>query len=226
MEVVAITCPCFLPLIRFPLDHSLCRLYNSAFGTLSDRSSTFKSNSISRKGKPPPTEKKTGTEKSSLYIQSGKMPNILVTGTPGTGKSTLAASLAKATGHQHIDVSKLVKEKELHDGYIAEFDTFDLNDDKLVDFLEDEVLIHTARNCIVDFHTSEIFPERWFDLVVVLRTDNQLLVPRLQARYVCYYIFFCEYLYIFHARKRAGQMFLTSVTSKFVRASSRCIFLF
>lgn len=112
------------------------------------------------------------------------MPNILITGTPGTGKSTLAHTLATMTNHQHLDVSRLVKEKEFHDGHIPEFDTLDLNEDKLIDYLEDEVLIHTARNCIVDFHTPEIFPERWFDLVVVLRTDNAILVPRLASRYV------------------------------------------
>lgn len=35
---------------------------------------------------------------------------------------------------------------------------------------------------IVDFHTCDFFPERWFDLVVVLRTDNSILYPRLVSR--------------------------------------------
>jgi adenylate kinase len=35
---------------------------------------------------------------------------------------------------------------------------------------------------IVDFHSCDIFPERWFDLVIVLRTDNGVLYPRLEAR--------------------------------------------
>lgn len=35
---------------------------------------------------------------------------------------------------------------------------------------------------IVDFHGADLFPERWFDLVVVLRTDNSVLYPRLQSR--------------------------------------------
>lgn len=35
---------------------------------------------------------------------------------------------------------------------------------------------------IVDFHSSELFPERWFDLVIVLRSDNKLLYDRLVAR--------------------------------------------
>lgn len=43
---------------------------------------------------------------------------------------------------------------------------------------------------IVDFHTCEIFPERWFDLVIVLRTDNGVLYPRLESRYVTFHCCF------------------------------------
>lgn len=35
---------------------------------------------------------------------------------------------------------------------------------------------------IVDFHSCDIFPERWFDLVMVLRADNTILYDRLVQR--------------------------------------------
>jgi adenylate kinase len=35
---------------------------------------------------------------------------------------------------------------------------------------------------IVDFHTCDFFPERWFDLVVVLQTNNTVLYDRLLQR--------------------------------------------
>lgn len=35
---------------------------------------------------------------------------------------------------------------------------------------------------IVDYHGAEFFPERWFDIVFVLRTDNTILYDRLKAR--------------------------------------------
>lgn len=35
---------------------------------------------------------------------------------------------------------------------------------------------------IVDYHAAEFFPERWFDIVFVLRTDNTILYDRLVAR--------------------------------------------
>lgn len=35
---------------------------------------------------------------------------------------------------------------------------------------------------IIDFHSCDFFPERWIQLVIVLRTDNSVLYQRLQAR--------------------------------------------
>ena len=36
-------------------------------------------------------------------------PNVLVCGTPGTGKSTLCEAVAKATGLAYVDVGKVVR---------------------------------------------------------------------------------------------------------------------
>uniref|UniRef100_A0A6V7KZ35 Adenylate kinase isoenzyme 6 homolog n=1 Tax=Bracon brevicornis TaxID=1563983 RepID=A0A6V7KZ35_9HYME len=35
---------------------------------------------------------------------------------------------------------------------------------------------------IVDYHGADLFPERWFDIVFVLRTSNTVLYDRLRAR--------------------------------------------
>jgi broad-specificity NMP kinase len=56
--------------------------------------------------------------------------NILVTGTPGTGKSTTSELIALACDLVHINVGQVVKEHELHDGYDATFDTYVMNEDK------------------------------------------------------------------------------------------------
>ncbi|KAI9594265.1 AAA domain-containing protein [Syncephalis fuscata] len=108
-------------------------------------------------------------------------PNILITGTPGTGKTTLSELVALALDYKHINASELVKEQSLHDGYDEEFDTYILNDDKLCDALE-ESLGAASGGYIVDFHSCDVFPERWFDLVVVLRVDNTVIYDRLEER--------------------------------------------
>lgn len=49
----------------------------------------------------------------------------------------------------------------------------------MIDELEEMV---GERGSIVEYHGCDFFPERWFDAVVVLRTDNTILYDRLQKR--------------------------------------------
>ncbi len=44
-------------------------------------------------------------------------PNILVTGTPGCGKTTFAQLLSAACSLKQLVVGELVKEKGLHEGW-------------------------------------------------------------------------------------------------------------
>ena len=111
-----------------------------------------------------------------------KLPNILITGTPGTGKSTTAQMLAaQAPSMRHIELGALVKDKQMHQGWDEEYETYILDEERILDELEE---MQEPGGLIVDFHGAELFPERWFDLVLVLRTDNTVLYPRLQGR--CY----------------------------------------
>ncbi|KAK7269936.1 hypothetical protein RIF29_22752 [Crotalaria pallida] len=80
-----------------------------------------------------------------------KKPNVLVTGTPGTGRTTLSTALAEATQLRHINTEDLVKEKNLHDGWDDELDCFILNEDLVCDELED--VMEEGGN-IVDYHGS------------------------------------------------------------------------
>jgi broad-specificity NMP kinase len=50
---------------------------------------------------------------------------------------------------------------------------------QVVDALEDQL---AAGGVVLDYHSCDFFPERWFDLVVVLTTDNSVLYERLAGR--------------------------------------------
>ncbi|KDQ06938.1 hypothetical protein BOTBODRAFT_140611 [Botryobasidium botryosum FD-172 SS1] len=108
-------------------------------------------------------------------------PIIVITGTPGTGKTVHAQALVDASPIplRHINVGELVKEKELHDRYDEEWQTYIVDEDKVLDEIEPLV---ADGGLILDWHTCDVYPERWPDLVVVLRCDHTQLWERLEKR--------------------------------------------
>ena len=59
-------------------------------------------------------------------------PNILITGSPGTGKTSLCEELAVRTGMQHINIGILAKERDCYDGYDEVRDAHILDEDKVI----------------------------------------------------------------------------------------------
>ncbi len=108
-----------------------------------------------------------------------KLPNILVTGTPGTGKTQTSQLAAEQTGLTHLNVGDLVRKHECFESRDEDFDTFIVDEDKLCDVMEP--IMESGGN-IVDYHSGEFFPERWFDLILVLRTSTEILYDRLTER--------------------------------------------
>lgn len=58
-------------------------------------------------------------------------PNIIITGTPGVGKTTHAEMLAERTGLRHVSVNQVVKDKECHEGWDEEFMSWIVDEDKV-----------------------------------------------------------------------------------------------
>uniref|UniRef100_A0A1I7XU13 Adenylate kinase isoenzyme 6 homolog n=1 Tax=Heterorhabditis bacteriophora TaxID=37862 RepID=A0A1I7XU13_HETBA len=110
-----------------------------------------------------------------------KRPNILITGSPGTGKSTLGQEVAEKMGFDFIEIGKLVRENNLYEEFDHQLNCHVLDEEKLLDHIEDRMNSDTG-GVLVDYHGADFFPERWFDLVFVLRCSNTILYDRLAAR--------------------------------------------
>ena len=68
-------------------------------------------------------------------------PNIIVTGTPGVGKTTICNELAQKTGLKHINVSELVKEKGIgaNSNDPDDPNTQIVDEDRLLDCIENDL---------------------------------------------------------------------------------------
>lgn len=128
-------------------------------------------------------------------------PNIIITGTPGTGKTThceaLAARIAAASADgaptdgpdtvlaelRHIAVNDVVRDRNCHDGWDAEYQSWIVDEDRLLDELEPDMTSDRG-GCIVDWHACDLFSATWIDLVVVLTADTESLYDRLALRYL------------------------------------------
>jgi len=62
---------------------------------------------------------------------SRRLPNIIITGTPGVGKTTHCESLAERTGLKHISVNQIVKDKDCHEGWDEEYQSWIVDEDKV-----------------------------------------------------------------------------------------------
>ena len=113
-----------------------------------------------------------------------KRPNILVTGTPGVGKTATASLIAETIGLKHINVGELIKQNKCYDGHDDALDTHLLDEDKLLDLMENMLQECADDNVgiVADYHSCELFPERWFDLILVLRAKTDVLYDRLVER--------------------------------------------
>jgi adenylate kinase len=112
-----------------------------------------------------------------------KQPNILITGTPGVGKTEMATLIAEKLDFHHINVGNVIKENKCHLEYDETLNTHILDEEKLLDILEIEFdTEHINGGIVADYHACELFPERWFDLILVLRADTEILYDRLTSR--------------------------------------------
>lgn len=110
---------------------------------------------------------------------------IAISGTPGTGKSTLARKISEKLGYDVLDVNKLLEEDE---GLVLEFDR--RRDTKVIDTERlNDVLIQkidetkkAGKGLVIDSHLSHMLPKEEVGLCIVLSCDLSVLKERLVER--------------------------------------------
>jgi len=79
-----------------------------------------------------------------------------------------------------VKLTDLITSKKLYKQWNEEFNVPEFDIDMVCDELEP--LMSERGGIILEFHSCDFFPERWFQLVVLLRCNNTQLYDRLKER--------------------------------------------
>jgi adenylate kinase len=108
---------------------------------------------------------------------------IVITGTPGTGKTKVSQILSKRIKANVIGVSEFVKKQKLYEHYDLELRTYVVDEKKLSKELEKHIKEKfKGNNVIVDGHLSHYLRKGFVDICIVLRCSIAELNKRLLKR--------------------------------------------
>ena len=106
---------------------------------------------------------------------------IIVTGTPCTGKTTIAKKIATLLKFKYIDINRLIKINKIHDKYDKKSDSLIVDIKKLNKILE-TLIKKSKQNLIIDSHLSHYLPNKIINLCIVTKCDIKILKKRLKKR--------------------------------------------
>lgn len=108
---------------------------------------------------------------------------ICVTGTPGSGKTTLTRRLALSLHCEYIDLNDALKKAGLAESFDAEKKCWVINTDKMEEVVERLLRKYEdAEYIILDSHLSQELPNTLVDLVIITACDTEILAMRLRER--------------------------------------------
>jgi len=112
---------------------------------------------------------------------SKKSKLIIITGTPATGKSTLAKILVKQLNYEHLDLHQYYK--QLATQYNKKKQCYDLNQKKVLKLVREKLTSTKKEGIIIDSHISHHLPKSLVNLCIVLTCSNlKELEKRLKNR--------------------------------------------
>lgn len=106
---------------------------------------------------------------------------IAVSGTPGTGKTTIAKEIAVLLKGYYMDVNKVIKDKGLSEGYDAKKMCEIVDTDKLAAEIE-KIVLHSSKDWVIDSHLSHYVSPKILDFCIITKCNLKVLQERLEAR--------------------------------------------
>lgn len=115
-----------------------------------------------------------------------RFKTIIITGTPGTGKTMIAKLLSKIVGFNVINVNDLIKKNKISEGYDKKRKCIIVDVKKLKKAII-KIINNCKKNCccsglIIESHLSHNLPKNYVDYCIVTKCDLKELKKRLIKR--------------------------------------------
>ena len=107
---------------------------------------------------------------------------IVITGTPGTGKTTVAKLLAKHMNSTYLSLNEIARKYNCLTSFDAERKSWVIDEKKLSKHIVRIINEKKYNNLIIDTHFGEIIPDEYVSFVFILRTHPEELEKRLKNR--------------------------------------------
>ena len=109
------------------------------------------------------------------------MKIICVTGSVGSGKTTISKRLSTALKFEYVDINFLIKNNKIYDKYDKKNKCYVVDTKKLNSFLINFIK-NNKKDLVIDSHLSHYLPSKYVDLCIVTICNIEILSKRLKKR--------------------------------------------
>lgn len=113
------------------------------------------------------------------------MKNIIISGTPGCGKTSVARKISSLIDAEIISLNELAISDKFSFEFDKERDTYIVDFEIFLPFILDkikEIKNQNYKYLIIESHFSDIIPNDYIDFVFILRCDPDELIKRLKEK--------------------------------------------
>ncbi len=113
------------------------------------------------------------------------MKNIIISGTPGSGKTSVSIVISKLIGARVISLNELAISHKFSFEYDKERETYIVDLKRFLPYVLKEIKKIKKENpqfLILEGHISDIIPEKFIDFVFILRCEPDELCKRLEKK--------------------------------------------
>jgi|TARA_Y100000310_G_scaffold345860_1_gene471647 adenylate kinase len=119
------------------------------------------------------------------------MKVLIVTGSVGTGKTTLSKNLAEKLNFPYLDVNKIIEKYNISEGYDKKRKTKIVHVRKLNKALIKEIKQYSIKiksnkniknGLVIDSHLSHYLPKKYVDLCIITKCNLKQLERRLKKK--------------------------------------------